>query len=329
MGKNNNTPENIFNNMFEIRYKRILKKGRRCIINNCNNEAIQSHFFSRKKILAPWSSRSQLYTLETNLASFKRETKFKQRGINEYPWMKFYGYCQSCDNRIFSAIEKDNSDIDFFKRENQILLMIRGVLKELRKKENLIESFEHLLNDFNGSSSIQEMLSVFLNSLKLGKEDLNHYHTELFKDLNSVEKVFTYKTFEVEKLPIGFSSILNFETHVTFKTAILDSIIVSFFPYKNNSYLILGFKNENNKIQDFIEKIEQYVNECGIKNFISNLLIKNIEDWIIEPEYFQNRILPNRKTILEQISFYNENPEQTVLENNLGIDNSILNLFEL
>ncbi len=69
--------------------------------------------------------------------------------------------------------------------------------------------------------------------------------------------------------------------------------------------------------------------EGKIEYLISNLLMKNIEDWIIEPSFYNKISLLDPELILGKVNYFNKNVSLTILEENLKIDYSLTNIFKI
>ena len=122
---------------------KIRNKKRKCFVSGCKMNAIQSHVIWKNGILSKIADRSN-HLIELNVQKIFRGEKleFTSTGINSI--LAFKGFCNQHDHDIFKPIERSN--IDFFNIKNQILISVRGLFFELRKKEMNIEWFEEIID---------------------------------------------------------------------------------------------------------------------------------------------------------------------------------------
>jgi hypothetical protein len=284
------------------------KKNKNCFATNCNNKAINSHIIWKKGIIQELAPNSHLYKIDTKgLNSRNKDLKFRRTGLNKI--LSFPGFCNKHDNNIFKEIEKDNTD--YTKLRSQILVTLRGILAEIRYKEENIDWFNCLLNE-NIFTSEKQIL-FFQSQVHMtghGINDLKFYLDELNKEYYESKGRFIFHTCVISKVPVVASGIFqvdSFEkmhrdnlTYKNWKETPLNNIIVTLFPFHEESILIIGYHvncfKENIGVIDFLKNSN---NDEKMK-FVSDILIERIETWACSEEFYNDEIKKNEKAILEE-----------------------------
>lgn len=284
--------------------KKALKKKRLCFVNKCEEFAINSHILWKAGILKPISTDSKLIELNVIPKKQNEKAKFAPMGLKKI--LSFKGFCSYHDNEIFQHIE--NFETDYSLLKNQILLSVRGVFHEKRKKEELIDWFKNVLNERILTKDQENNFRAQIYVQQLGIQDLNFYISELNKEYIEPTGRFIFKYFELQKTPIVTSSVfhtdsidkMNFDrlANENWEDIPLNTILFNFFPYKEKSIIIFGFHSYYLKENlDIINKITNY-DDADLLNLVSNVLIERVESWACSFDFYNNYLKENESKIL-------------------------------
>ncbi|MFV8391344.1 hypothetical protein [Flavobacterium sp. LB2P6] len=269
-------------------------KNRKCMHENCNENAIKSHVLQKNGILKEISVKNHLFQFN-NVSSFQVDEKgkyeLKRVGINDV--YTFPGFCKNHDSKIFSPIE--NKGIIDIKTDLSICLFsYRTLCHEIRRKEIALDIANGIL-ETNYNIMLILYLTDFKNGLLNGIKNLTFFKQEFEKVINGQENNFVFKICEIPKIDICISGPLNIydkenpltETHnkkleVTnnpFTTSVLN-----IFPYKEKSFVMISQHkdyecNWTNNLFNMFKTGHQNL----ISKLISDLVSTRFEFWCISP----------------------------------------------
>jgi hypothetical protein len=297
--------ENIKTIELQILYQ-AQKKRRKCFGHNCSKKAINSHVIWKKGILSKIAENNHLVELNIQKRPRNGELKFVKTGINKI--MSFYGFCSKHDNEFFKDIEKN--DVDYSLLKNQILLTIRGLYHEWRKKEIAIEWFQGMLK--KGLYPYLEQQLHFEYSIhqhKLGLQDISFYISELNREYLKAKGRFVFKTFELEKIPVVFSSFFavdgastmefNSKINKDWENIPLNSMFAALFPQDEKSIFLIGFHTNYLNNLKTLSKIKNF-DKGQLLKLISDIMIERVETWSCSPKFYQKHIKPIEKDIIRE-----------------------------
>lgn len=275
--------------IFDKAIRKAHNKGRKCLIDGCDNTAIKSHTLQKNGILKPVSVKNHLYQF-SNTNAFHIESKgpfeFKKIGINDA--YTFPGFCKKHDLYIFKKIE--GNEIDFFSEESINLFSYRALCQEIRRKEIVLD----IANEIISTSDILDIImsfTEFKRGLMHGLNNLNFFKKELEEDINRIEKKFEYKITTIPKLDLCISVPFNIYDKNNISTYAdltkLTPYVTSFlniFPYKDKSYVMIAYHKEFkcNWTNNIFEKIQTSRKGEYLK-IISDLISARLEFWCISP----------------------------------------------
>ena len=307
--------------------KKAKNKKRVCLVYNCQKDSILSHVIWKKGILSKIAERNN-HLIELNVQKRFRHEKlsFTLTGINEI--LAFKGFCNYHDNLIFSGIEK--SGVDFHKYKNQILVCVRGMYYERRKKEINIDKFYGTIKE--NILPYQEQIDFLKDSIyqhELGIKDIGFYTSELNKEYIKPMGRFYFKTFELPIVPVISSSMFHVDSYETMERNYtydddwedipLNSILFSLFPYEGKSYFIIGFHANYLQNMPLIHGLSK-MTQTELLQFVSDILIERVESWACSPSFYEKHLKEIEQIILD---YFDEDPNDFSLKSQKRI-----NIFE-
>jgi hypothetical protein len=174
--------------------KNVFKKKYPCIVEGCENSAINSHLLQRNGILNNISIDSHLFELKTIDPNRWNRDKpiFRLERVSERNAISLKLYCSYHDNDLFSLIE--NAPVNFDDYNNQLLFSLRVIDAEFRKKEINTEIY----NRFLSSRSLDRHINKYaigeaLEGNSMGINDLNQSKTRVQCELEMNNHQFIFR----------------------------------------------------------------------------------------------------------------------------------------
>lgn len=312
--------------LLDTSFNKAKKKTRKCLIDNCNEEAIKSHTLQKNGILKQISENNHLFQFDT-VSPFEIErqgkSQLKRIGINDV--FTFPGFCKQHDSEIFKPIELNNFDIK--SNESINLFSYRALCQEIRRKEIALDFIENMLE-----SIIHPKMHIYWKELKNGLENLYYFKKELENDLKNPNSKFIYKIYEIPKTEICISAPLNIsdpnnplsQTHDKNNNVLNNPFVTSvinIFPYQEKSYVMIALSKDYhcNWTESLFNKFDGIKSPNHLK-LISDLIATKLEFWCISPQLKNS--LTNEK-IKELFNTWEKN-----LSNFSSTLNIKFNLFE-
>lgn len=293
----------------EARIKSI-KNIKNCFYPDCNEYSINSHILQRNGILSSISEDSHVMQVEIN--QFREPNVYiKKSGLKEA--FSFNCFCNKHDTELFKSIE--NNDIDFNSYENKLLFSFRAIYNEIYRKMVNANSYQHLINQHTDKFDFETLRElVFME--KKGLTDLKKIENILWQDLNNKTESYVFKVRETKKKDLCLAAFYNYETSQELefylqmnrrhKEDIID-IFVTYFPYKEKSIFIIGYKKINeNTITKYINDFLM-VDEEVFESKITNLMLFQCETWAISPKLYRDRIIGHDSIFKFCAQFSNKN----------------------
>lgn len=304
-------PEQFVTTLRADAQRKARNKKKRCFVSGCDKYAIQSHVLWKKGILNTIQHQRHLCELNTRKRIRGEELDFTLTGINEI--LSFKGFCNFHDTQIFKYIETKGVDFNIYR--NQILVSVRGLYHEIRKKEENIDWYREIIKE--KILPFDEQLLLLQHQIQmheLGIRDISFYTTELSLEYRKPIGRFYFSTFKLPFVPFVASSMFHTDSFETmeymaendpnhFNTP-LNSLLFSFFPYEGHSILIIGFHTNYLQNMDKIVKLKN-MNEVELFQFISDVLLERIESWACSPIYFDKYLKKDKEVIID---YFNEDP---------------------
>lgn len=293
--------------------KNIKSKQWQCLIDGCDELAINSHLIQQNGILNNITIDGHLIELKMVDAYKWNKNEapitFQRIGIKHALTHKVF--CNYHDTSIFQPIENQNTD--FEKYESFLLFSFRAVCAEIRKKTISIEQYTRMINANTLTGIIdKDRLQEQLDGNALGITDLNVLKKELEDEINNMQGSYTFYSFKYPKLDIYASAVFS-ATGIDFSRdngdLDLENIYIHILPLNENLLILVGF---NNKFTS--EATSSYCKSWGglsnaeLEIKLTTLVSTNIENWGTSLTRFENIKEHNKKkyisALIENINYF-------------------------
>ena len=222
-----------------------------CMCPQCNEKAINSHVFQRKRIIKQITTNGKVYAFILddffNLLYGRNPIKYEHKGAKES--FSFYGFCQKHDNDLFLPIEND--DVDWTDARCQYLLGYKTICREIRIKQKAFTYLDEVSKTFvweNGLEYIPILISKQKKDIERTLPTLEQYKRLFEQGIFKTD----YSKYKFKLIALPFCLDLCLASPITIaeenryafipKTQIVDTVnIVNIFPYNNQTFILLGF----------------------------------------------------------------------------------------
>lgn len=287
-----------------------------CVLENCNEKAINSHLLQQKGILDKIVENGYLVQLSRENI-FESETQkfiFKEIGVNGGVSLRLF--CKKHDVELFKEIE--TKPIDFNDYRTPLLFSYRATCAEIRKKEKVIETSTKMLDsnilaleyrDSNYANNLKQLI----NGSKLGIKDLSFYKNEFEKCLaDSDLKQFEFTILKYHPLQVCTSTLSSpvlpqneNNPKFAFQEKVWNSFFINVIPQTEHLYIIIGYHKDyvDNWILSYIDswrtdnKEQQQIN-------LTELFATRILVWAMSKSLFAS--IPKQKVKTFE-NFWNKN----------------------
>jgi hypothetical protein len=299
---------------------RIAKRKRRnCFEYGCNEKAIDSHILQKNGIISMIAEKG--HVIECVIDPFQKEykLKFKRTGVNDV--FTFKGFCNKHDDRLFIEIEKSNFDL--WNYHHQLLFAYRTSVNETRKKEVIIDGYKSIKGDPNSIVPGWYIDQTILGQ-QMGIKDGDYTRDLLYKNIKyPTVPDFIFYNFELPPIQVCICGVYTFETSSEIKKMEIEGdprflepltdVFVTFLPFNDKSVLSIGFQKEYNRTCDqFYEKLFRKGNQEAIIQHISDLILLQIENWIVSETFYYKRIKAKENDIKSIIIWAQQNWNERV-----------------
>jgi hypothetical protein len=305
--------------IIDTHLRKAKKKHRNCFEVGCSEKAIDSHILQKNGIISMIAERG--HVIECVIDPFHKDykLKFKRTGINDV--FTFKGFCRTHDDKLFKEIEK--TDFDLSNYYHQLLFAYRTSVNETRKKEFVIDGYNSIEKDPNSIVPKWYIDETILGQV-MGIKDGEYTRNLLYKNINSPsDQDFIFYNFELPYLEICICGVFTFETSSEIKKMEIDldpkflepltDVFITFLPHKNKSILSIGFQKDYNKTCDqFYSQLFRDGNEATIIQHISDLMLLQIENWIVSETFYHQKIKAKEVAIKSIISWAQQNWNERV-----------------
>jgi len=287
--------------------KKARGKSQECYNPDCKNKAIRSHIQQVEGSIRSISTiDGKIIQLEDlYLSHNSKPYGFKEKGIKQKGnVLTFWGFCNTCDSRIFKNIESKH--IDYASYYNQVLFSYRGFLSEFYKQEYNLKWYELIFKSNELSDETKKkyknLYLVYLLNVKAGKFIKNLFES----DLKKVTTNFDFIHFKLPLIEICTSTSYSYPNEVVLNKAQFKKLIskdsflplsryyfINLIPTKGELNVILGYNLDKSlKLHLDLNKILRLTKKEKIK-LISDILIRHIETWFVSKSLYN--IWKNRK----------------------------------
>ena len=305
-----NDPTN-FNKLKHAFFNTFSLKSTKCLepTETCTEPLIDSHSIQDSRILELLAVNNHVIqiTFDKSVVSKStidapKEPTCKYEPISVHKASVFVGLCNKHDTEMFRPI--DVEDLDMENKEHVFLLTYRSVLKEL-------------------SSSISAAVmnqSMFQSKVELGEASGDGFSLDGLMPVLFFERAYDFyqykKLFDADYIAKCYDNIywryLVFDNQPTFATSTVftpvemavntdepERLCVNAFPYKNKMYVLFSCRKEDKMCLDnYVEEIFRS-NEAYQKYLISKLVLRNCENTVIAPKYFEQWSDKKKESIID------------------------------
>ncbi len=321
-----------FNKMKHAFFKTFSLKSTKCLepTETCTEPLIDSHSIQDSRILEVLAVNNHVIhiTFDKSVISKAKiddikEPTCKYESISIHKASVFVGLCNKHDTEMFRPI--DVEDLDMENKEHVFLLTYRSVLKELA-------------SSLRAATMNQ---SIYQSKIELGEVDDDAFTIDSLMPVIYFERAYDFyqykKLFDADYISKCYENIywkyLVFDNQPTFATSTVftpmemainkedpERLCVNVFPYKNKMYVLFSCRKEDKiSLDNYVEEIFRS-NESYQKYLISKLILRNCENTVIAPKYFEQWSDEKKDTI---IYYFNK----TMNSDLIGYENTDLYLF--
>lgn len=269
----------------------VRKKKWKCLVDDCENESINSHLIQQNGILNNISVNGHLIELKLSDAYkwSKDETPlaFKHVGIRQALSHKVF--CNEHDTNIFKPIENNNKNFESYIAF--LLFSYRAVCAEIRKKLIVIEQHNRIINANTLVGKIdKETLQLVINGNNLGVTDLEELKKKLEKEIEKNNDNYTYFVYKYPKVDVYASAVFSatdLETPKQDGVLDLENIYIHILPLSEETLILVGFHNSytSKETLEWCNSWKDLSKEELEKN-LTELFSTNIENWGLSPTIY-------------------------------------------
>ncbi len=291
-----------------------------CYTNGCSNRSSRNHLLKQKGIVSQICGLdNHVRELRTNRFRYNEYYSFERIGWEQS--ISMYGYCPTCDGKLFSSIENPTPLLPS-KVSEACLYSLRPVVHEIRKKQGNIFFLRQL--DKHKPYAIPELSP--LNQNILGVELLESIAKSLVNGLTD-DTIIDYSVRELPRIEVCASSILL--RPIAMRAIPMSDVpeklrqatkisrnsfnIINLFPLNSSSIMISATHKEADDSSQKFQEFTQSASIDALKVAISNMLIAQIEDWCVSKLLHSK--LPNN---IEKIITHAKANQATMFNHDFG-----------
>lgn len=272
--------------------KNVSKKKWKCFVEECMEDAINSHLLMQNGILNVVAENGHLIEFRPKAIEALKKDRlpfmFHKVGISQA--ISFPLFCNSHDTSLFQEIECGCTDFTNYK--HLALYSYRSICAEIRRKDVEIEKMkrelasEILNTEFYDRLEIRRLQKLMMEK---GRDELCFYKEQLMMDLKEESKSYEFVSIQIPIIGVyvSTSSSLFSTKEETITKSILNMFIFHLIPCEMYSWLIMGYhkKYVNNKILEYIEKWKNIpMDKLGY--MLTGMLLQS-ETWGLRPSLFE------------------------------------------
>lgn len=273
--------------------KNVGKKRWKCIVEECTEDAINSHLLMQNGILNMVSENGHLIELRPKaieaLDKEKFPLMFNKVGISQA--ISFPLFCNSHDTSLFKEIECGYVNFENYK--HLALYSYRSICAEIRRKDIEIEKIKRELTSeiLNKELSYDwyETREFQKQMMEKGRNELCFYKEQLIQDIKmgTVNYEFVSLKVPITGVYVSTPSSLFSTEEETMTKSILNMFIFHLVPFEKYSWQIMGYhkKYVNNKILEYIEKWRKIPTD-KLGYMLTGILLQS-ETWGLRPSLYE------------------------------------------
>lgn len=324
-------PKN-FNKMKGAMFNSFSIESTKCLepTETCTDELIDSHSIQDSRILEALSKNNHVIHITFDKSCISKSTEenpimpyCKYEPISIHKASVFKGLCNKHDTEIFRPIDVEILDMD--NTEHIFLLSYRSVMKELATKikvagmtqSNFLAKVD--LGEIPGNiPTVEGMYAVQLYAAAY-----EMYEYKKVYDAKYLEKDFgsLYSRYLIlDGKPTFATSAVFTPMELSSKEDANEKLCLNIFPYQGKVFVLFSCLNEDAFYLDkYIDKIFEATNYYQ-KYLISKLVLRNCENIVFSPNYFNEWSQTKKDTILK---FFHD----TLYGDHMEYENSELYIF--
>jgi hypothetical protein len=303
------------------------KNSPMCLFPGCSDIPIKSHSLQKSLLKSIVDSTNHVKRISINV-EFKLNGKItvldENVGINNAS--TFEGFCNKHDTEVFKSIE--TNVIDYNNNEHLFLLLYRSIAREYFESNKSFSLFKNTINELIKDMDENNMLGpclwvqlylkyceyLYIEKIKenadiclinrIWDNNYHYYHSTLDKFI----PIFLNSFFAVQ----GTNCDILYSKDITKEYPLFCSVTI--LPQNNKTDIFYAVAKEQcYELRAFLRQFENK-NIEELELFLSDLIIRNSDNFYISPEYWRkipdeikNRILTIfKKTINDREYIYND-----------------------
>lgn len=284
----------------------VKKKNWVCLVDGCEDIAINSHLIQQNGILNNITENGHLIELKM-MDAFKWNSKdapivFRKIGVKQALSHKVF--CNTHDTNIFQPIEQTNTDFESYLAF--LLFSYRAICAEICKKNVNIEFHTRM---FNAQSLIgqinKDTIEQIINGNKLGVKDLQALKEYLEAEIETQKDTYTHYVYKYPKMDVYASAVFS-ATDITYPredgAMDLKNVYIHILPLSDETLILTGFHNEytSDEMIDFCKSWEG-LETLDLEKKLTTLFATNIENWGLSPSLFDTLSEKNKTDYIKKL----------------------------
>lgn len=302
-------PKN-FNKMRGAMFNSFLFESTKCLepTETCTEELIDSHSIQDSRILEALAENNHVIQITFDKSCISKSTidnpimpYCKYDSISVHKASVFKGLCNKHDTEIFRPIDVEVLNMD--NKEHVFLLTYRSVMKELATKikaagmtqSNSLAKVD--LGEISGNiPTIEGMYAVQLYATAYEMYEYKRIFDDKYlnRDFNSIYSKYLI----LDGVPTFATSAVFAPMELALKDD-AEKLCVNIFPYQGKVFVLFSCLNEDAfYLEKYIEEIFT-ATDYYQKYLISKLVLRNCENTIFSPSYFNKWSQSKKNNILK------------------------------
>ncbi|MBA4055282.1 MAG: hypothetical protein C0490_11260 [Marivirga sp.] len=276
----------------------VRKEPQKCYNPSCKKMSIRSHVMQKAGPLREIAVEGKIVQLEISQKAMKTSGgnaiySFKEMGIDAGDVVKFFGFCNDCDQNIFREVENNPNYSNY---QVQLLLAYRALCNELYKNEYHLKAHNKILTSKERLPTAVKQWALQWKPVALSKIE---YITVVKKKIENelctkpwVRRIketfglnrFAFLHLTLPKKEICCSAAFSFPNR---SGGAMHTNFIQLMPRGSDLHVVLGsfYEDEAPSRMDW-HKMKAF-SEAEQLKFLSDILIRNVETWVISKKLHQ------------------------------------------